>query len=159
MHGRIGIGCPDFALREPKVNLDEVQGRIARWEMLAEDSCALPHAQGRLKELLPSYDVEVQVHAPFSDLNPSSVNPAARRLSLEVLEGTIRSAGSLGIELVTVHPGIVTPMGRLRRDAIIGNNIDSMRTLAGAAEEAGVRVALEIIPLFIRGYQEFSNPQ
>ncbi len=146
MHPRIGIGCPEFALRDPKATLDEVNGRVARWEMLAEDNCALPEAQARLEELLPSYDVALQVHAPFSDLNPASVNPAARRLSLRVLEDTIGSAGALGIGLVTIHPGIVTPMGQLRREASIENNIDSFRALAAAADDAGVRLALENMP-------------
>lgn len=146
VHPRIGIGCPDFALRDPKVTLEEVSGRIARWEILAEDNCALPQAQPRFEELQSSFDVTLQVHAPFSDLNPASVNPAARRLSLRVLEDTIGSAGALGMELVTVHPGIVTPMGQLRKETSIGNNIDSFRALAAVADDSGVRLALENMP-------------
>ena len=146
MHDRIGLGCPEFAIRDPKETLEEMNGRIARWEMLAEDRCALPFAVGRLRELLPSYDVALQVHAPFSDLNPASVNPAVKEFTLRTLEGTLEGSRALDVRVVTVHPGVVTPMGSILKGASIENNIESFASLARKADELGLRIALENMP-------------
>lgn len=146
MHGRIGIGCPRFALRDPGETLKRLDGRIARWEMLAEDRCSLPGAGDRLAELLPSYDIELQVHMPFSDLNIASVNPAVREFAVRTLEDTIRAGAGLGVRLFTVHPGWVSAMGRLMRDTSVDNNTGSLRRLAKLADEVDVRLALENMP-------------
>ena len=73
----------------------------------------LPHAypdwvdRKKLAEAMSSYDMTVSVHAPFTDLNPSTADQQLRSAIQKVLEGFVDFSASLGAVMVTVHPGSV----------------------------------------------------
>jgi sugar phosphate isomerase/epimerase len=86
------------------------------------------------------------VHAPLSDVNIGATNPRLRQASLtEVLE-CLELANRMGVDLVTVHPGFLSPLTRLDREAAVTYTISSLKVIDAKAQDLGVNVALENMP-------------
>ncbi|NLV26980.1 MAG: sugar phosphate isomerase/epimerase [Methanomicrobiales archaeon] len=84
----------------------------------------------------------LSVHAPVLDLNPCSINPDVRKVSVMWIERSIRLAEEIGASVCTIHPGrrtakrspTITDYKRL------GNMLDVIEPLA---ESVQVKVAIE----------------
>lgn len=97
-----------------------------------------------LKKLVVQYPTKapLSVHAPVLDLNPCSINPDVREISIRWIERSIKIAESLGASVCTIHPGrrtakrppTITDYQRL------GHMLDSIEK---TAEEVRVKVAIE----------------
>ena len=97
-----------------------------------------------LKDDLSSFELRYTLHAPYIDVNLSSINPEIGKASERVVERTIRVASSIGAETITVHAG------RLSRDyskSLIPfareKLINRLLNLRALAEEFGVMLSLE----------------
>lgn len=62
---------------------------------------------GNLKECMGRYPARspVSVHAPVLDLNPCSINPDVREVSIRWIGRSVRLAGDIGAGVCTIHPG------------------------------------------------------
>jgi sugar phosphate isomerase/epimerase len=116
------------------------------WEIVAEGMHRLPDIEGRFGQISGSYDLEYSVHAPLSDINIGSLNPKMREASLNEVLLAIGCCGRMGIDLITVHPGFISPLGQLDRGAVMREARASLRRIDQAASETGVTVALENMP-------------
>ncbi|MEO2152241.1 MAG: sugar phosphate isomerase/epimerase family protein [Thermococcus sp.] len=97
---------------------------------------------------LESFELEVTVHAPFSDVNIGSLNEKLRTASIEVLAETLDVASRLNALAVTVHPGHCSPASRKFREDYNRVHRDSLRELERFSEEFGIRVGVENMPTF-----------
>ena len=144
---KIGISSPAFALEPFASVFDKVAGAFEVWELVADLEQLLPAISEEIRERAPSYDIEYQVHAPFNDLNPAALNPELRKLAIRYLKETITTAANLGIELTTLHPGHLCPSGVYDVDKVRKANLASLREIAAFADDHGVTLALENMPI------------
>lgn len=99
--------------------------------------------ENEFKELRESTGIKACMHSQSWDLNPASMNEGIRSQSVKEIIRSIELAERLGINEVTVHPGhrtvsceCVPYEDHLRR---------SFSEILGYAENAGVRISLEIM--------------
>ncbi len=135
---------PIFCLRPFEEVMREIDQNFEGWEFLAERE----HGYHNLKEIknaLSTTDLTIQVHAPFNDLNIASMNPGLREAAIDEIERSYKMAVELDAEMVTMHPGVYSPIGRFwdgTEEAAVG----SLRELNEMAEDYGVNVAVENMP-------------
>ena len=83
--------------------------------------------------------------APFSEIDPSSLDEKTRRFTVERQGEVIRKAGAAGIRHFIVHAsGEPIPVEE-RRDRLL-RAAESLETLAGIAEDTGGVVCVEDLP-------------
>lgn len=142
----ISVSSPAFSLMPFDQAIEEVAQGFRAWEIVAEGRHRLPDIEKSFMDVSGSYDLEYSVHAPLSDINIGSLNPTMRKASLDEVLIAIGCCGRMGIELITVHPGFISPLGQLDRPAVMRETRASLRRIDSAASEAGVTVALENMP-------------
>ena len=69
-----------------------------------------------------------------------------RDASLKEVLLAIESCGRMGIDLITFHPGFISPLGQLDRAAVMRETRSSIQEIDRAASEHGVVAALENMP-------------
>lgn len=142
----IAVSCPGFSMTPVADMLEAIAPHFKAWEIVAEGMHALPEIQNELRELKPSYDIELAVHAPFSDLNCASLNTRAREEALTQVSEAISIASALGMDMVTLHPGHKSPLGAYFPENLKEVHRESLLKLDAVGREHGVTLALENMP-------------
>lgn len=142
-HPRIAVSSPNMSITPFEELLPRVAEHFAVWEVFAEGRQYLNEIETQIQELLPSYDLKLTAHAPISDINIASFNPRVRRLAMTILTECIEAAGRLGIDRVTVHPGLRMPMARWDDARLRQLTIEGAQELARLGDDLGVTVCLE----------------
>lgn len=81
------------------------------------------------------------IHAPFVDLPLVSANTYIERESLRQILGSVRAAGALQLEVVTVHTGL--RHDNIPTDEFMRRLVTNLRTLGDAAAEHGTMIGVE----------------
>jgi sugar phosphate isomerase/epimerase len=142
----IAISSPALSMMSLEEALQIVSREYQAWEIVGEGRHFLPDIEAGLKEQLPSYGLVCSVHAPLSDVNIGSLNPRMRAAALDEVLRSIASAGRLGFNPFTVHPGFFTPLGMVAKDNARKVTKESLKLIERTARENGVVVALENMP-------------
>lgn len=142
----IGISCTAFSSDSPEKWLDKIVGNFELWEIFSEASHSVVYNRDIFAELLPSYDLHYSIHAPICDINVASISDPVREASLKEIIDTIRVASDLGVDRVTVHPGISSMSVRGIEDRYLAHGKESMKAIDKASREYGVRIAVENMP-------------
>ena len=88
------------------------------------------------------------VHSPYEGWNNDALDDPERKRSVDLTSAVLAPAATLGAEVVILHPNIPSaPMAGPAYDAAFARSVESLRILAERAGEAGVRVALENMPI------------
>lgn len=95
-----------------------------------------------LKRLRGKRDLEFTLHTPCFDLNPASVDEAARRTVVEQYRNAVRFAAALGIAEVVVHSGFRSSP-KFSTAQAFDASLATLRETVRFAEGLGVRVAVE----------------
>lgn len=95
-----------------------------------------------LRAKLQSTRLDVIVHAPFYDLNLTSINEAVRKLSLSQVISSITLADSLGARKLTVHPGHLSSK-RTCSEEFWPMQFDAFAKIAEVAGKYGILVGIE----------------
>lgn len=98
-------------------------------------------------DITKSYQVKLTVHSPLSDINLASHNQSIRKSSIEEVKKSMDRAVKWDAELVVVHPGSMPVMGRKIEKKIFQYNLESLRELASYAEDCGVYMCVENMPM------------
>ncbi|WP_457556278.1 sugar phosphate isomerase/epimerase family protein [Candidatus Pyrohabitans sp.] len=98
------------------------------------------------REMLDSYSMELNVHAPFADLNIASMNRRIREESMLQIKDAIEAGYSLEAELVTVHSGRLSPYSMWFPDRAKELNLLAIEELAEWAQEHGLLLCVENMP-------------
>jgi sugar phosphate isomerase/epimerase len=114
------------------------------WEVMADGSSTLekPENVKEVAEIAASTDLALSVHAPYSDLNLASLNYPIWRESVRQVLACIDGAAGL-TDRVTVHPGYLSPMGKLLPGRVWSLQKEALAEIGRYAEDRGVRVFLE----------------
>jgi sugar phosphate isomerase/epimerase len=86
--------------------------------------------------------LELSLHAPFYDLNISSINPGIRESSRQQMLQSIELAGQLGARMIVLHPGRMSSGKDYRRDSWARFE-EAMAAIAEKAVEEGTTVGVE----------------
>ena len=98
-------------------------------------------------EDLSSYDFNYSIHSPISDVNIASHMNLIRKASIREVEDSFRMANDIGADNVVVHPGSISSMAYKFTDKILEYNTSSLIKCQSMAEEYGVSMCLENMPL------------
>ncbi|MDG6220783.1 MAG: sugar phosphate isomerase/epimerase [Candidatus Thermoplasmatota archaeon] len=142
----IGISSPGFSMSPPKDIVEMISGHFKLWEIVAEGKQFLPRIKKELKELTASHELKLQVHAPISDVNISSLNPRMRGQAFEMIRETLDAAHWLGIETITIHPGYLSPMGFYFPEKAKSASIEAIRWIEKVNRAYGLTICLENMP-------------
>ncbi len=142
----ISVSSPAFSHMPLDRAIESVARNFRAWEIVAEGAHRLPDIEKRFMEISGSYDLEYSVHAPLSDINIGSLNPSMRKASLQEVLLAIGCCRRMGIDLITIHPGFISPLGQHDREAVIRETRRSLREIDKVAAENGVEAALENMP-------------
>ena len=142
----IAISSPHLSRWDFPYALGRVAEHYQAWEIVAEGKHLLRDIHADFQRLSPSYDLEYSIHAPLSDVNIGAINPRMRAAALnEVLEA-LDMGHRMGVDLLTVHPGFLSPLTVLDRDTAIQATKGSLKAIDARAKDLGIRVALENMP-------------
>lgn len=117
------------------------------WEIMLEGR----HFQKdytQIKELADSLDIEIFVHAPFSDLNIASLNEGIRNETLSQIFKGVETADFLESEIFTFHSGRPSPVGMAFRDEAWRMNLKSISEIVEFAGDFDLKPCLENMPNF-----------
>ncbi|HJJ95291.1 MAG TPA: sugar phosphate isomerase/epimerase [Methanocorpusculum sp.] len=117
------------------------------WEISADGNYRLDKKEtfDSVKKVIDEFSLAVTVHAPFSDLNPASVNDKIWQETLNDLDNTILKAAEL-TDTVTIHPGYLSPVARYDSQRAWQRHKDACIHLGKTAEKAGIIACLENMP-------------
>lgn len=99
---------------------------------------------------LNSYDIGLSIHAPMSDVNISSHIYKIRNISVELMIDSFKTANKWGADRVVVHPGSIPVMALKYPEKILKYNIESLIKCQKVAEDYGVMMCVENMPLIER---------
>ncbi|MCD6461574.1 MAG: sugar phosphate isomerase/epimerase [Thermoplasmata archaeon] len=142
----IAVSCPGFSLRPPEEVAGDVAGEFSTWEVVAEALHQLPGNRRVFSDIMERYGLRLQIHAPLSDVNIGSLSPPMRGKSFSFLWETLETANDLGLDVVTVHPGHVSPLGFYDRERVFELSVEGVRMLDKINRAYDLRVALENMP-------------
>lgn len=114
------------------------------WEVMADGSSSFerPGTVKEVEDIAASTGLALSVHAPYSDLNLASLNHPIWRESVRQVLACIDGAAEL-TDRVTVHPGYLSPMGKLLPDKVWALQKAALSEIGSYAADRGVRVFLE----------------
>src|SRR5438445_12490194 len=110
-------------------------------ELWGEVPHAYPEWSDRrvLKDALSSYNMTLTMHAPFTDLNPSSPFQPVKGAVERTLDGFVKFSEFLGASVVMIHPGSVHNEGLIPKSA--ENSISTLRRMVTTS---GGRLAISV---------------
>ena len=142
----IGISSPYFCNTDFTEMLERIAPHFSVWEIIGEHKHFLPNIKNTVIEALSSYDIELQLHLPFSDINLASVIPRARKLALDLVMDSMLVGSDIGITSMTLHPGSLSSINWRSREWALDTSRSSMKKIYELAGETGVRINLENMP-------------
>jgi len=114
------------------------------WEVMADGRSTLERKENvkEVEEIAASTNLAPSVHAPYSDLNLASLNYPIWRESVRQVLACIDGAAEIA-DRVTVHPGYLSPMGKLLPDRVWSLQKEALAEIGKYAADRGLRVFLE----------------
>lgn len=142
----IAVSSPAFSTMEFPRALETIARNFQAWEVVAEGRHDLRDIEKQFLELTPSYDLKFSAHAPMSDINIGSLNPRMREAALRELLTALGACRRLGMDVFTVHPAFLTPLGFVSQEKVKEVTMAGLRKLESFSQDLGVKVALENMP-------------
>ncbi|MDR3074453.1 MAG: sugar phosphate isomerase/epimerase [Candidatus Methanoplasma sp.] len=144
----IGISCTQFSVHDPNKIMDAVSRDFGLWEIFSEADNTITKFSSRFDDMRSRFSMEYSVHAPICDINIAAVNDKVRETSVKEMMDTLEHANRMGIEMVTIHPGVYSMVldGLRGRSGELAK--DSLRRIEKASAETGVTAAIENMPSF-----------
>ena len=99
-----------------------------------------------LNEAAKTRGIKYTLHCPIADVNIASPSKPMLNVSLKRLKQSMAYANELNAELWVLHPGQITGITPFYPGSDWRQNIQSIRLLHKAAQEYGLRIAIENVP-------------
>jgi sugar phosphate isomerase/epimerase len=114
------------------------------WEVVADGACSFELDENirEVAEIAGSTGLSLSVHAPYSDLNLASLNYPIWRESVRQILTCIDRTAEL-TDRITVHPGYLSPVGKLLPDRTWELQKSALSEIGAFAADHGVHVFLE----------------
>jgi sugar phosphate isomerase/epimerase len=116
----------------------------AGWEIVGDGNYKLdnPACKKKIQEVLASTNLGATVHAPYGDLNLATLNDPIWRESIRQISTCIEHASEL-TDRVTIHPGYISPIGKLMPQKVWDLQKEALRQIGKVAGEHSVIACLE----------------
>jgi len=144
----IGVSSTNFSAQNIEDTLSEVSKEFELWEIFAEGEHYLPYVIKRFASVAPSYNMKYSIHAPISDINIASLSERMREASTLEMMATMEQAIEIGVNVVTIHPGVYSMTVPGQEPKSIEKAKRSLRTLDRVTAEFGIKMAVENMPSF-----------
>jgi sugar phosphate isomerase/epimerase len=114
------------------------------WEIVADGNYRLDNLAcfKKIEEVIATTDLGITVHAPYGDLNLATLNDPIWRESIRQICTCIEHASAL-TDRVTIHPGYISPVGKLMPQKVWDLQKDALRQIGKCAVEHSVLACLE----------------
>ncbi|PKL70434.1 MAG: sugar phosphate isomerase/epimerase [Methanomicrobiales archaeon HGW-Methanomicrobiales-1] len=114
------------------------------WEIVADGNYKLDNAEcfKKIEEVIASTHLGISVHAPFGDLNLATLNDPIWRESIRQICTCITHASAI-TDRVTIHPGYLSPVGKLMPQKVWDLQKEALRQIGRCAVEHSVIACLE----------------
>jgi sugar phosphate isomerase/epimerase len=114
------------------------------WEIVADGSYRLdnPENVSRINDVIESLPLGITVHAPYADLNLATLNYPIWRESVRQVCTCIRHA-SEWTDRVTIHPGYLSPVGKIMPDRAWQQQKEALTEIGSVASDHSVLACLE----------------
>ncbi len=114
------------------------------WEIVADGNYRLddPLRYKQIEEVILSTHLGVSVHAPYGDLNLATVNDPIWHESIRQICACIEKASNL-TDRVTIHPGYLSPAGKLMPKRAWDLQKEALRQIGKCAVDHSVLACLE----------------
>jgi sugar phosphate isomerase/epimerase len=116
----------------------------AGWEIVGDGNYQLtdPVCFSKIVEVIASTHLGITVHAPYGDLNLATLNDPIWRESIRQICSCIESASEI-TDRVTIHPGYLSPLGKLMPEKVWNFQKEALRQIGKCAQEHSVLACLE----------------
>jgi sugar phosphate isomerase/epimerase len=116
----------------------------AGWEIVSDGNYRLdnPACFSRIEEVIASTRLGITVHAPYGDLNLATLNDPIWRESIRQICTCIEHASAI-TDRVTLHPGYLSPVGKLMPQKVWDLQKEALRQIGRCAKEHSVLACLE----------------
>jgi sugar phosphate isomerase/epimerase len=143
------ISISSYVVLAP-MGLEEAFELVSRnfegWEIVGEGVHTLTDIKQELERIIPSYDLQLSLHAPFSDVNIGSFNERIREEAVRQVIEAIEVADGLGMKMATVHPGFFSPLSYYSPDKVMEIARGSIQLIDSKIKGLGIEVGLENMP-------------
>jgi len=114
------------------------------WEIVADGCYRLDDPANRkaVREVVESTGLGITVHAPYGDLNLATLNHPIWEESVSQISSCIEYAAEFTTR-VTIHPGYLSPVGKLLPESAWKNQKEALRLIGNVASGCGVLACLE----------------
>jgi sugar phosphate isomerase/epimerase len=114
------------------------------WEIVGDGNYRLdnPGCFKKIREVIATTKLGVTVHAPYGDLNLATLNDPIWRESIRQVCTCIKYASEL-TDRVTIHPGYLSPVGKLMPQKVWNLQKEALRQIGKYAVEHSVLACLE----------------
>jgi len=145
---KIGISSMALFNYSPKEAVERVSELgFGAWEIVLEGPHLLKDYK-EVKELSESYDIELFVHAPFSDLNIASLNEVIRKETLAQIFTAIETADFLEAKILTFHSGRPSPLSASFMEKTEEENQKSIEEILMFGSDFNLKLCIENMPNF-----------
>jgi sugar phosphate isomerase/epimerase len=145
----IGISCTEFCARDFIGTWREVSLCFGHWEIFSDGMHAIQKISGDFIENTNEFKgMTYSLHSSIADTNVAAVNDRMREASFMEFYSEIETCQMMGIDMITIHPGISNLTCNALRDRSIINAKLTMKSLDRVSKEFGVMVAVENMPNF-----------
>lgn len=143
------ISVSSYAALSP-LTVEEALEMISRdfdgWEIVGEGVHTITDILPELERLIPSYDIQLSLHAPFSDVNIGSFNKRIREEAVRQVIEAIQAADRLGMKTATVHPGFFSPLSFSSPKKVLEIARESVKIIDASTRGLGIKVGMENMP-------------
>jgi len=114
------------------------------WEIVADGNYRFeqPENLDKIREVVENTNLGITVHAPYGDLNLATLNDPIWRESIRQIEICIEKASEF-TDRVTIHPGYLSPAGKLLPQKVWELQKEALRQIGKCAVDHGVLACLE----------------
>ena len=114
------------------------------WEVVADGRYRLdvPGIREKVAEIVDTTDLGITVHAPYGDLNLATLNHPIWEESVRQVCTCITCAAEF-TDRVTIHPGYMSPVGKLVPEKTWALQKEALRIIGRVAVDHGVLACLE----------------
>lgn len=142
----IGISSPVFSIAPFDQIFEDIVKEFRLWEIVAEFEHGIARNASKIREGMDSFGMKFQVHAPIADINIGAVVESLREAALRELFSLLEACGRIGIEMITLHPGMAIAYGENIKPKVRAATAESLRAIDKKMEELSLKVALENMP-------------
>lgn len=113
------------------------------WEIVSEAKQKISRdTLPEIRDIIGSTDLDISVHAPFSDLNCASLNDPIWYETIKQVRQCVELSADF-CDIMVIHPGILSPLGNQMPDSAWERNVEALRLLCDHAKDYGVKLYLE----------------